>query len=92
MTVVWEENTLDQLADILVRVNSLAEQDRVEATVRRINTNLARDPEDYGESRERDDRVWFIGPLMVVFRIVTNQDEVRILHVVHLGLGRTGGA
>lgn len=90
MTVVWEENTLDQLADILVRVNSLAEQDRVEATVQRINTSLARDPEDYGESRERDDRVWFIDSLMVVFRIVTNQDEVRILHIVHLGLRRMG--
>ena len=92
MTVVWEENTLDRLADILVRVGSVAEQDRVEATVQRVNTCLARDPEEYGESRGGDDRVWFVDQLMVVFRVVTNQDEVRILRVVHLGLRRMGGS
>ena len=52
MIVEWTESALDRLADIFV-VADLAEQDVLEATVRRINSTLSAGPQDLGESRTR---------------------------------------
>jgi hypothetical protein len=84
MLVEWKESALDQLADIYVAAN-LADRDRIEATVERINAQLADDPSDLGESRSgRLRRVWFNHPLVVKFRFDPDRGLVIVSEVVRL--------
>jgi hypothetical protein len=80
MIVEWTESALDRLADLFVSAD-LAEQDLIEAAVKRINAALAADPWDLGESRSSGWRVWFVDPLMVIFRVSQAGGRVIVSHV-----------
>ena len=80
MTVQWTASALDRLADFFVAAD-LAEQDVLEATVRRINATLAGGPQDLGESRPGGRRVWFADPLTVVYRAIPTEGRVIVSHV-----------
>ncbi|HET6574565.1 MAG TPA: hypothetical protein VFG68_13235 [Fimbriiglobus sp.] len=66
MSVEWEEDTLDKLADIYVEATP-AEREAIGHCVERINAQLAIDPHDPGESRGPGRRVWFTPPLVVAY-------------------------
>jgi hypothetical protein len=72
----WTKKALDKLADGYVTL-SLVEQDVVEACVLRINSSLATDPWIYGESRSDDERIWFVDPLVIRYKI--NSDDATVL-------------
>ena len=80
MIVEWTESAWDRLAD-MVTDSDLAEQDRIEAAVLRINAALAADPSELGESRAGPWRIWFAEQMMVRFRIVPTEGRVVVAHV-----------
>ena len=61
--------------------SDLAEQDRIETAVHRINIALSADPSELGESRSGTWRVWFAEQLMVRFRVVPREGRVVVAHV-----------
>ena len=85
MNVRWKPSALDQLADYYASL-PLPEQRALAATVERINAELAADPLALGESRDSAGRrVWFPGPLVVIFRV-----EARGVFVTHARPQRSG--
>jgi hypothetical protein len=83
MRVEWTESALDQLADLFVQ-SDLVVQQEIEATVEAINSVLADDPDELGESRSAGRRVWFVHPLVVIFRIIEDEHCVIVSHVSRL--------
>lgn len=69
MFVTWTDAALDGFADVYAGLH-LFEQRAMEATYHRINRQLADDPAGLGEERDPGYRVWFTGPLQVVFYLV----------------------
>jgi hypothetical protein len=83
MRAEWTEYGLDQLADIVVTLN-LDDQDAVERAVIKINTELARDPWELGESRaSMAHRAWFVPPLVVQFQIFPGDAIALVQHVAY---------
>jgi hypothetical protein len=82
MSVEWEEDALDHLADIYV---SATPDDRevIARCVERINAQLESDPWSLGESRGPGQRVWFNHPLMVAFDLPPGGGVV-VFHVAPL--------
>lgn len=80
MTVEWTESALDRLADLFV-ISDQFTQKEIEATVEVINAALAEDPNELGESRSAGRRIWFVHPLVVIFRVVADEDRVVVSHV-----------
>jgi plasmid stabilization system protein ParE len=77
-TVLWTVEAQDELTEIW-----LSHWDRagVTAATHRIDTLLARDPEDQGESRPDDRRIMFDSPLVVIYRIVEADRQVIVSRV-----------
>ena len=82
----WTKKALDKLADRYVTL-SLTEQDLVEACVLRINASLAANPWAYGESRSEDERIWFVEPLVVRYKIFSNEGTVVVTDIAFLKMG-----
>jgi hypothetical protein len=80
MIVEWTESALDRLADLFVTAD-LAEQAVMEAAVVKINSDLAVNPWNLGESRTEGRRMWFVEPLVVIFRVVPTKEQVVVLAV-----------
>jgi hypothetical protein len=80
MRVEWTESALDRLADLYVAAD-VDEQHDIEAIVETINSCLADNPWQLGESRPGNRRIWFVPPLFVVFRVIDTDDCVLVSHV-----------
>src|SRR5207244_10762682 len=76
--VVWEDAALAQLDEIW---KASLDQEGLQNTATRINTELTFNPLEAGESRSRSYRVLFKYPLVVWFRVVERLSEVQVLHV-----------
>jgi hypothetical protein len=76
--VRWKNTALDQLADIWVQGDPEL-RSAITSAVQTIDKKLRIDPNEYGESREATDRVWFVFPLGIRFEVDDNELIVRIL-------------
>ncbi len=65
-----------ELADVWLR-----SQDRGRITRAAIDRRLLTNPEMEGESRPNNRRIMFETPLAVIFRIITQQSLVQVIHV-----------
>lgn len=69
MWVDWSETALDGLADIYV-TEPQDGKPAVATAAAAINAQLASDPMEPGESRSGPyRRIWFVGPLMVMYDV-----------------------
>jgi hypothetical protein len=76
--VVWLQTALNELADLWTKADS--EQRRsITAAVRSVDRQLEVDPEQQGESRSNDLRVFFQPPLGIVYQVDESQHLVRVL-------------
>lgn len=78
-TVVYLPDAEQELAALWVDPASRAD---VTDASNRIDRLLQRDPEKVGESREEpDQRVVFVAPLAVLFRVTADDRLVEVIHV-----------
>jgi plasmid stabilization system protein ParE len=85
MRGLWTESALDLLADIYAGLG-LDDQREMARQVEQMNTQLASNPEELGESRPGGRRIWFPGPVVLSFRI--SGGTVEVLHVTPGRFGR----
>ncbi|MBA4066338.1 MAG: hypothetical protein C0501_22010 [Isosphaera sp.] len=78
---VWTRGASDAMG-AAVR-NYPAHKDTFAAALRELSDRLGTDPGDFGESREGNDRVGFVGPFAVHVRVLHADRQVVIL-AVHL--------
>ncbi len=79
--VLWSIPAERQLADIWVKTSN---RNAITAAVNSIDRALRSDPIREGESREDDDRVFVVPPLVVDFRVIEEDRRVEILAVRQL--------
>jgi hypothetical protein len=78
-TVVYLPAAEQEHADLWLDPGSRAE---VTDAANRIDRMLERDPDQVGESRQEDDqRVLFVAPLGVLFRVKPQDCLVEVIHV-----------
>lgn len=78
-TVVYLPDAEQELANLWLDPASRAD---VTDAADRIDQLLRRDPDNVGESREEtDQRVGFIAPLAVLFRVKSEDRLVEVIHV-----------
>ena len=82
--VVWKDAALDELADVYVAADP-ADRARMAAGVEALNTRLAADPLDEGESRGGTRRIAFPDLLAVSFTIDPVDRVVRVTAVARYG-------
>jgi hypothetical protein len=78
--VRWEQSALDELADMWVRADSAGRQ-ATSADAREIDRRLQAGPDQEGESRPSGNRVLFVPPLGVSFRVSAGGTVASVLHV-----------
>ena len=78
--VTWMSVALDELADAFVLAD-LPRRDAIEKAVLKLNKQLAADAIDLGESRDSNQRVAFVRPCAIYFRV--DDPEVRKVRVTH---------
>jgi hypothetical protein len=76
--VIWDDMALVQLDEIW---KASLDQEGIQNTATRINTELRFNPLQAGESRSRNYRVLFKYPLVIWFRVIERLSEVQVLHV-----------
>ena len=76
--VIWSDDALTELDAIW---EASPDQEGVEQTATRVETELEFVPLEAGESRDENIRVLIKHPLVVWFRIVERLREVQVLHV-----------
>jgi hypothetical protein len=76
--VAWENAALAELDEIW---KASLDKEGIENTAIRVDTELAFNPLEAGESRSEGHRVLFKFPLVVWFRVVERIREVQVLHV-----------
>ena len=81
---VWSRSILDELADIYVSATG-PERDRMASGIEALNSRLARDPFDVGESRGDEDRLAFIPLLMIRFKVNIAARRVLVKGVARYG-------
>jgi plasmid stabilization system protein ParE len=79
--VFWKRSARGQLADIWVKSSN---RNAITDAVNSIDRALRSDPGEQGESREDDERVLMVTPLVVDFRVVDEDRRVEIFAVRHL--------
>ena len=77
--VIWVRTALDELADTMV-ASDLATQDDIEHRVLRLNSRLAADPLDVGESRLGNYRVEMDEYVAILFQVFQADNIVRVTH------------
>lgn len=78
MIVRWEASALAELADAWLKGDSGDRRLIVEAAAE-IDRQLLKSPETAGESRSDDERISFVSPIGVLFRVET--EFVSVIHV-----------
>jgi hypothetical protein len=56
-------------------------RDAVTKAAHRIDQQLQQDPEQLGESRPQDCRIYFDAPLAILFRVLVSSQLVEVVHV-----------
>jgi plasmid stabilization system protein ParE len=79
--VLWKRSARGQLADIWVNASN---RNAITAAVDSIDRALRSDPDEQGESREDQERVVVVPPLVVDFRVIEEDRRVEILAVRQL--------
>lgn len=72
--VTWANAAFDEMQRLI-----LANPDRVTEIrngLQELSKAVGADPLGHGESREKDRRVGFFGPLVVVYRVIATADRV----------------
>lgn len=69
MKADWTDEALDGLAEVYGGLHPF-EQRALAATVERIDREIVETPAPLGEEREPGYRIWFQGPLTIVYRLV----------------------
>lgn len=77
--VAWVQVALNELAAIWVQADSATRQ-AITVASHMIEQELQTNPHDKGESREGEERVFFVYPLGVQFEIIDATLLVRVLH------------
>ena len=77
-TVRWRRSALDRLTEIWM---SAADRAAINSAVEEIDQLLALRPNETGESRSEDVRVYFCPPPGVFFEVDDASDTVRVLRV-----------
>ena len=77
-TVVWSPAAEQDLTEIWLRADN---RNAVTAAVHQLETEIARDPDEQGESRQPGIRVTFADPLGINFEIGPADRQVRVLAV-----------
>jgi hypothetical protein len=77
-TVVWLKSAEAKLASIW---NEAADRNAVTQASHSIDAQLAMDPQNCGESRPENLRVYFVPPLAVTFSIQADDRIVRVADV-----------
>ena len=78
--VVWSQVALDAITVAWIAAPSELRNAILKAW-HRVDEELARDPEELGESRDEGRRIWFEFPLGVLFKVNVEMKEVRLLQV-----------
>jgi len=79
-TVEWSQVALHRLTDLLVTLSS-TDWTRVSEAVEMLDPWLRNDPLQVGESRDRTERIAFVGPLIVSFDVHHADRHVTVLTV-----------
>ena len=77
-TVIWLPGAEQELADLWIDPDTRAE---VADAANHIDLLLKFNPEQCGESRIDDQRILFITPLGVLFRVKQDDRMVEVIHV-----------
>ena len=78
-TVVWTPNAERRLADLWLSRPQL--QCEITAAANEVDTRLRLNPLGQGESRAGSLRIMLIGPLIVDFEVVLDDQRVEVLNV-----------
>ena len=79
-TVVWKSKARDQLADQWLNAS---DPNAVTRAADRFERFLARSPSQFGESRAGNERLAFVPPLSVTFRVSEPDRLVEVLTIGH---------
>lgn len=81
-TVQWSHRALDAVTQLwLDNANQRAGITRATAAIDQI---LQFDPNEKGEARDDDRRIFFVPPLVVIFSVNVDRNLVRVLNTRHL--------
>lgn len=78
--VEWIQSALDALTEIWLQSDT-PRRDSIRDAVDRLEQSLKFDPRHVGESRGGDNRICFVDPLAVKFRIEPRLSLVTVLYV-----------
>ena len=78
--VDWLQSALDEVTILWMRADSSLRQEITQA-VYTVDQLLTDDPEKHGESRSGNERIVFVDPLAVFYRIEQDSGIVTILRV-----------
>ena len=84
--MVWLDDAVTQLNAIFEDVNVRGlDPKRLRLVLERIELGLVNDPSSFGESRSGRTRLWFEGPLEVLYQVhekaeVVAVERIRLLH------------
>jgi hypothetical protein len=78
--VEWSQVALSRLTELLTTL-SPADWTKVSGAVEMLDTRLQNDPLQVGESRDKTERIAFVGPLIVSFDVHHADRHVTVLAV-----------
>jgi hypothetical protein len=78
-TVRWVRSAQNELATVWTQADSAMRQ-AITFSVHQIDQELQRDPENIGESRAGNERIFFLFPLGIRFEVNKDEFVVRVLH------------
>ncbi len=78
--VVWLQSALDELATLWMGANSATRQ-QITSAANAVDQALQANPMETGESRDGEERVFFIQPLGIQFEIDEARSLIRVLHI-----------
>jgi hypothetical protein len=82
--VVWLDQVTDQLATIYLEVTSQhGDTHRLNDALNRVEAGLASNPGAFGESRSGTARVWFEGPVEVLYEVHEDEGVVVVRSIQH---------
>jgi hypothetical protein len=78
--VVWVEASLDELAEIWTRADSTVRH-AITVAADAVDRELSTNPYSKGESREDQERIFFVHPLGIEFSIDAQHSIIRVQRV-----------
>ena len=77
---MWQPTARDELAVLWMAADS-AVREGITVAANRVDDELRQHPENKGESRPNNQRIFFVFPLAIRFRIDTPRSIVYVTHV-----------